>query len=209
MPLKKKYTKKSKKVKARLVGGKRVKPIRRKLVRKSLKRKRVKGKKHRGGSDKFEYIKKKLKLSSYDIRFQREVYNYDNYENDKEDAFNFLSTNPNPNHILIFYTMENYSINYNTIPIKNLKEHTYTLRNEFFIIIDVEESEVNNFFINCINNYLISDKRKYYRINYLVIHNDHKNLFETEFKKIVTPNFTTKIVDINIPNFSRINFLLS
>ena len=206
MPLKKKYTKKSKKVKARLVGGKRVKPNRRKLVRKSLKRKRVKGKKQRGGGD-LEVIKEKLKLTSYNIKFQKEVYNYDNYENDKEDAFIFLSTNPNPNHILIFYTMENYSINYNTIPIRNLKE--YTLRNEFFIIIDVEKLKVNNFFINCINNYLISDERKYYRINYLVIHNDHKNLFETEFKKIVTPKFTTEIIDSTIPNFKRIKFLLS
>ena len=206
MPLKKKYTKKSKKVKTRLDGGKRVKPIRRKLVRKSLKRKRVKGKKQRGGGD-LEVIKEKLKLTSYNIKFQKEVYNYDNYENDKEDAFIFLSTNPNPNHILIFYTMENYSINYNTIPIRNLKE--YTLRNEFFIIIDVEKLKVNNFFINCINNYLISDERKYYRINYLVIHNDHKNLFETEFKKIVTPKFTTEIIDSTIPNFKRIKFLLS
>ena len=204
MPLKKKYTKKSKKVKTRLVGGKRVKPNRRKLVRKSLKLKRVKGKKQRGGGI-FEDIKRNLDLRLYDIKFQKEVYNYDNYENDKEDAFNFLSTNPN--HILIFYTMENYSINYNTIPIRNLKE--YTLRNEFFIIIDVEKLKVNNFFINCINNFREFSVRHDYRINYLVIHNDHKNLFETEFKKIVTPKFTTEIIDSTIPNFKSINFLLS
>lgn len=216
MPLKKKYTKKSKKVKTRLVGGKRVKPNRRKLVRKSLKRKRVKGKKQRGGIAAItpnQFVRDNFKgsntfnigelkygllfnsLNIYGLKeyFQKIIYISDTKPSNISNILNIKER------VLIHYISEN-NVTY-------LKP----LINDLYIIYDVQESTVTNFFKHCINNNISTHGENTYCIKELVIHKDHKTEFETEFinyNKIVEIKLKVSVKEINrITDFFIIEFL--
>lgn len=230
MPLKKKYTKKSKKVKTRLVGGKRVKPNRRKLVRKSLKRKRVKGKKHRGGGN-FEvikydngngkylsvssniivhlnkFLKSKINDNEINIKYNKivsEQGEYINIQTINKQAINEQVDdllNSNSNYILICYILKSGKISNNNLIMK-----------EIYIIFEVNNN-VDIFLKGLIDN----NKRTFgitenYSINELELNKYYLELFNIElinYNKLVVreSNVSVKYKYSNIPNFKRIEFL--
>lgn len=101
--------------------------------------------------------------------------------------------------VLIHYISENKVI------------HLNSLKNDLYIIYDVQEIQVTDFFKHCINNNISTHRENTYYIKELVIHNDYRESFNTElieYNNTVERELKVYIEERSrITDFKRIEFL--